>query len=951
MASINHLAAASRERTSRSIVDFAIQLETEITATRSGSAIDVLVADLSQHIQAMENISQQNTKVPSAAMARDLERRGRTIWNLCIRVKRDQSNDTAPADRTRLLVSTRVFAFYMLDIGRHARGLSRDAETNVVYLLNLALTLGRICLGDAEIEWGKLALRKAADYLERLKTLESPKAVTQTGDLLSRLEADYLTMRMALSWKEDRLDVAEHMFTKTDALRQSLHVSSAEAMADTLRHIGFDLAARGNHTLALKWLKRAHGLIEIQNLEQLSTHGLELRLAICHGIFQSLLAQNTSHSLQEAGDLVTYVETELGDRPVVLHWRLELLQKTPDEVADAHAYASVLRRLIRAFDHSDETFHFILHQIQQMREKNIRLAIGLLEEFTKLLASRSGNVAWLSKAIVKRIWMATVQDDEEDPIPALQGLIDGTFDSLSGPLQPDAAGSVQSLIWKKVEALLGAHRFAAADAWCQLAIHQLFASGGDGNAGKFGRKRIWCALKLNDADRAKDAYHNMPKAPQEDVLTSYLMFKVSLLGWDHDLGCESIARLSKASDTIQKQDILYACVREAQQSGDRICTIEALKAVANSWAVGGISSESLPAILRCTIRLMNVSEEERSSDGPESSCDWSEDICDIFDKAAEHAKQSPKDEQGRKVFTVSELSWFRKSAYNLGAMNCHVWPLHPILRIFTACLAFINCYPKDLPLADEADLRLMGLRCHFVIAAVLVSLARAEDRLDERLQRYLEARKQVAAYDSLMQDGLGVRDDAVQEDIGRKLATLFVFDFEGAVWLKAWDDLNVIVRKAKPCKDEALYKAMGDCLLRSQAPGKVMYATMKLIINEIFELEDFDGAKLAKYMRCLVQATLPLDDCLALQLLDQAQQIAREGRQVGRPFPGTELEWLVATAFNHAVDLYVRVDEARCHVWALKAMALAEYSDDGGSLAATLRERFARLRFDGTPQG
>lgn len=256
------------------------------------------------------------------------------------------------------------------------------------------------------------------------------------------------------------------------------------------------------------------------------------------------------------------------------------------------------------------------------------------------------------------------------------------------------------------------------------------------------------------------------------------------------------------------------------------------------------------------------------------------------------------------MFTVAELHWFRKNAYNMGAKNCHSWPLPHIVQIFSACLSFIDCYPADVPQADGAELRLMGMRCHFVIGAALVSLARAEDRVDEQLQRYLEARHHVAAFDYLMQAGVGASDEVVTKDLLGKMATLFVFDFEGAICLKGWDDLNCIVRKARPCKDETMYKAMGDCLLRSRAPGKgmstlvcwglqgammltrtqtpkAMYATMRLIVNEIYELQDFDGEKLAKYIRCMVQAVLPLDDTLALQLVDQALQIAREGHQVG----------------------------------------------------------------------
>ena len=60
----------------------------------------------------------------------------------------------------------------------------------------------------------------------------------------------------------------------------------------------------------------------------------------------------------------------------------------------------------------------------------------------------------------------------------------------------------------------------------------------------------------------------------------------------------------------------------------------------------------------------------------------------------------------------------------------------------------------------------------------------------------------------------------------------------------------------------------------------VIFASMKLIINEIYELEGFDHEKLAKYIRCMFQAILPLDDGPALQLIDQALQICCEGEEV-----------------------------------------------------------------------
>lgn len=118
----------------------------------------------------------------------------------------------------------------------------------------------------------------------------------------------------------------------------------------------------------------------------------------------------------------------------------------------------------------------------------------------------------------------------------------------------------------------------------------------------------------------------------------------------------------------------------------------------------------------------------------------------------------------------------------------------------------------------------MGMRCHFVIAATLISQARTEDKMDEQLQLYLEMRKHITAYEQsferLFQDLPTSADEQAIGDLAAKMSTLFVFDFEAATCLKNWDQLAQIVRRAKLCRDETMLKAMGDCLLRSQAPGQ-----------------------------------------------------------------------------------------------------------------------------------
>ncbi|KAL3606795.1 sporulation-specific protein 22 [Fusarium poae] len=241
-------------------------------------------------------------------------------------------------------------------------------------------------------------------------------------------------------------------------------------------------------------------------------------------------------------------------------------------------------------------------------------------------------------------------------------------------------------------------------------------------------------------------------------------------------------------------------------------------------------------------------------------------------------------------------------------------------------------------------MRLMTARCHFVIAAALISQARTEDKVDEQLQRYLEARSHISEFDAFFSDH--IRSDpksGIYLDLLAKMSTLFVFDFESAICLKQWDDSSEIIRKATICKDETMYKAMADCLLRSEAPGNVVYGAMRLIINEIYLLEGFDNTRLAKYIRCLFKAILPLNDGLALQVVEQAVKLAREGSQVQTPFPADDLDYIVAATFNHAVDISGRGDEGLCQQWVLKALELAEYMDDEGDMRDSLRERAAEM--------
>ncbi|KAM0339705.1 hypothetical protein ACHAPQ_001521 [Fusarium lateritium] len=662
------LSTTGHIRKFEAIVEFATDLLSKLPTSCDPISIDVLLSDLNHHISTASTLV-ENRIVAPVEISKGLREIGRKLWNECIKARR-RDDLLQSHSRLQLQVRARVLAFLAHALAReHRRDKSKDNMQDIVYMMGLSLNLARVCVESSDLEGALLSMAKAADYIERLKGIEN--ATDNDQAQIRKIEAEYLTMRCALSWKQGRLDVAEHMFAKADTLLHHLDPSSAEQLADTFHCIGTDLSSRSDYDMALKWLRRALCLIDEQELERLSTEGLELRMSIHHELFQALLATGSNENLQEADSLASLVESEIGDKPVVLHWKLEILQKSPGEVSNADACASILRRMIRSLDLSDAGLVFLLHGISELRTRGPRLAVGLMGELILKQLIPSGNINWIGKAIVRLVWMTTMETETAVSAADLIQILDQVAQE-AGQCDVDAAtATLSKLVWGKLDASYSKKQYPEAQLWCQLALHPIFSTSGEACQGKFSRRLMLCAIACDDAETAHSAFHIMPKSIQDEPLTRYLMFKVSLLNWDQNLGRQCIAFLSKLTGKSQCRDILYACVKEAQQVGDRLLTLEALKAVAATFDADSSWTINMPSVFRCTIRLIH-SIESQDSDLTDKTTELAEETCRIFEKAGETAKLDPKDERGDKIFTVPELHWFRKNAYNIGVTNCHI---------------------------------------------------------------------------------------------------------------------------------------------------------------------------------------------------------------------------------------------------------------------------------------
>ncbi|OBT38584.1 hypothetical protein VE00_10937 [Pseudogymnoascus sp. WSF 3629] len=323
-------------------------------------------------------------------------------------------------------------------------------------------------------------------------------------------------------------------------------------------------------------------------------------------------------------------------------------------------------------------------------------------------------------------------------------------------------------------------------------------------------------------------------------------------------------------------------------------------------------------------------------------------LCKLFEGGSTQAQRSSKQVDDKiKLWTIQELDWFSKNAYNLSLKYSTEWHPEQILRIIQTCMKFTGIYPEDIDKTTSNDITHRHIFCDFLAVFLLVALARAEDSIEAQLQDYLQLRKHVESFDTRLQSILDVLEEGPQQDLLRKLATLLVYDFEAAIRLKAWDDLTEVILKADYCKSMKVYEQMSDMLLSEPSiPVTILVPALKRITNESWSLEAFDITKLSRYMRCLFRLGISSGDGpLAENLLDQVTELAGSADDSETPYPMEELEYVATTAFNRAVDYYCTGEDEACRRWAGKAVGVAGFCANGGGLRSPLQEKLVGLQF------
>ncbi|KAK4204676.1 meiosis protein SPO22/ZIP4 like-domain-containing protein, partial [Triangularia verruculosa] len=916
-------------------VEFANKLLSLLSSPSDVPATEALTEEIATHIDKLHLLCQrpqpsstQHQLQQNSTKDTDIDGVGVQLWNLCTRLWREYNDPIHPPDATdprlkKLALHGKCLGFWLVVFARSTKN-KRKRRSDLVDVIKLGLKITRDLVASKQTKLAGNALQIVADHKGHLQDMGQEGWLEEEVNEANCLEVEYFIWRTALAWVEGRLDVAEHMYTSTERLRKFLTRDYTERLADVLYEIGKSLSVKRDYKIAVKWLERANEVVNSVGVDQLTREGVELRLAVLQALVTALSGTGVEEDHKKAKNYVDFLEGEMGNKMVVSLLKLEVLYKTPNaEVFDEEGYAEVLRHLIRNFDGkkgmgSGAEFKLIIHHTRRLHDKSPGAGCVVLDDFILVLRTMagSGSQEFMEKALVTRMWMMTQHRDSMDTVRGLQEL----FGHITRAVSAEAAVAAQAL-----ELSYTRGEYALAEAWCQLAMAPIFEKCGPGNR-----------AKLESMETASRVINDMPAMSWEEPMTAYLAFKVAIRTEDRQMAEKCLETISQTPEHI---DFLGACIAESQKGGDVICAIAALKKLQDRYEYKEPNPIHLPALFRCTIRLLNMLV-DRTNTEENGVVD---DLCDMFDAVVIALEKQKKENPRRKLFTVDEIEWFSRNSYNLALKNTTTWDLSNIIRMLTSCVNIISYVPSDIGGSQLVEIGLKMLFSRFIISSALISIARAEDNVPKQLEDYAAMREHVKAFDTDLPDLLPRLDEHSRDDMLRKHATLLTFDFEAAVVLEAWDDLGGIVQRAIACKSVTAFQAMADSLLRARAPGQVLYSTMRKLVNEIWVLEAFDAVKLAKYTRCLFQATLPVDDRLAMNLLEEACGKARELQQSQAAWPEEELEWMAATAFNHAIDCYGANERERAKEWAGKAIKMAGFCRDGGGLEGLLKGKYQRL--------
>jgi hypothetical protein len=122
----------------------------------------------------------------------------------------------------------------------------------------------------------------------------------------------------------------------------------------------------------------------------------------------------------------------------------------------------------------------------------------------------------------------------------------------------------------------------------------------------------------------------MSEIAKNEPMTRFLMFRIAIRCKEVEFASECLQIISSSSP--KDPTLLYACVLDAQQIGDKPQTLAALVLVLEKFGYGAPSTIHLPSLLRLAIGLtVGLIDKSKAVELPSEPDETVEKLCKIFE--------------------------------------------------------------------------------------------------------------------------------------------------------------------------------------------------------------------------------------------------------------------------------------------------------------------------------
>lgn len=381
---------------------------------------------------------------------------------------------------------------------------------------------------------------------------------------------------------------------------------------------------------------------------------------------------NNHDTFRQATDIIETLHKEYGSKLSIcllgLEARLNSAKFNPGPALAELERVANTAHLIKT------THSTIMHYITELSPYCYSRAAEYLKNYIIHRLIPEGNVEWIEDGIVNYINLFSNNDQghSSEILSAFSRNLNHLSHALGFVISPRAAQAAHTLIWRMMRETYDAGLESVALLWCQLGLHHIFASAGEGSMAKLERQLIGYHLQSANHGAAYQVLDQMSFTRSNNKHSRFLAY-CTAIRTANDKDAQSC--LNTIVNTHgENEQLLLACVGESLQHDRLFDTVRLLQRILEGRLQEPEAAMEQDALFKFTCQmLINLSACHNDKDAHRDEVLVR--LCTLFKSVVKLHRKMRNDTPGQHCAqTELDYAWFRSKSFDLGRNMAKLWP-------------------------------------------------------------------------------------------------------------------------------------------------------------------------------------------------------------------------------------------------------------------------------------